>query len=92
MEKAYAKLYGGYQNIVSGKCHQVLAEFSGGFPFEVKLDEYRKNNNALWNRLINSQKNGYLMAAGSPSNSKGDSVASDLGIVQGHAYAILKVI
>jgi hypothetical protein len=69
-----------------------LAEFSGGFPFEVKLDEYRKNNNALWNRLINSQNNGYLMAAGSPSNPKGDSATSDLGIVQGHAYAILKVI
>jgi hypothetical protein len=46
----------------------------------------------LWNKLINSHNNGYLMAAGSPSNPKGDSIASDLGIVQGHAYAILKVI
>lgn len=33
LEKAYAKLYGGYQNIISGKCHQVFSEFTGGFPF-----------------------------------------------------------
>lgn len=25
IEKAYAKLYGGYQNIIKGKCHSVLA-------------------------------------------------------------------
>lgn len=32
LEKAYAKLYKGYQNIVEGNCHRVLAEFTGGFP------------------------------------------------------------
>jgi calpain-15 len=47
--------------------------------------------NSLWNKMMTFKKNGYLMAAGSPSNPKGDSVASKLGIVQGHAYAILDV-
>lgn len=34
LEKAYAKLYSGYDKIVSGKCHRVLAEFTGGCPCE----------------------------------------------------------
>ena len=33
LEKAYAKLYGGYENIVEGQCHRVFAELSGGVPF-----------------------------------------------------------
>lgn len=33
LEKAYAKLYSGYDKIIEGKCHRVLAEFTGGFPF-----------------------------------------------------------
>ena len=36
-----------------------------------------------------SKNNGYLLAAGSPPNAQGDSVASKRGIVQGHAYSIL---
>ncbi len=40
---------------------------------------------------MNSKNNGYLLAAGSPSHPSGDTVASNKGIVQGHAYAILDV-
>lgn len=32
IEKAYAKLYGGYQNIVGGKVALALSEMTGGFP------------------------------------------------------------
>lgn len=32
LEKAYAKLYGGYQNIVGGKVSIALADMTGGFP------------------------------------------------------------
>lgn len=32
LEKAYAKLYGGYQNIVGGKVSVALADMTGGFP------------------------------------------------------------
>lgn len=41
--------------------------------------------------MIQAQKNGYLLAAGSPSNEMGDAVSSERGIVQGHAYSILDV-
>lgn len=89
LEKAYAKLYSGYHNIVEGKCHRVFAEFTGGFPFEILLDNYKANPNGLWTKIINSLKNRYLLAAGSPSNPLGDYVTSGRGIVQGHAYSIL---
>ena len=32
IEKAYAKLHGGYQNIVGGKVALALADMTGGFP------------------------------------------------------------
>lgn len=35
LEKAYAKMYSSYNNIVGGKCHRVLSEFTNGFPFEI---------------------------------------------------------
>ncbi len=40
IEKAYAKLYGGYHNIEEGKCHKVLAEFTGGFPYELQTKNF----------------------------------------------------
>lgn len=68
IEKAYAKLYGGYQNIVEGKCHRVFAEFTGGFPSELLTEDYQANPNSLWQRIVTAQENNYLMAAGSPSH------------------------
>lgn len=67
----------------------MFAEFTGGFPFEILLDKYKANQYGLWTKIISSIKNRYLLAAGSPSNPLGDTVASNRGIVQGHAYSIL---
>jgi calpain-13 len=89
LEKAYAKLYSGYDKIVEGKCHRVFAELTGGFPSEILVESYRTNPNGLWQKLINAKGNNYLLAAGSPPNAQGDSVASKRGIVQGHAYSVL---
>lgn len=82
-------MYGGYHKIVEGKNHQVFAEFTGGFPYEIIINDYKPNPYGLWNQLITSKNNGYLLAAGSPPNINGDSVSSKRGIVQGHAYSIL---
>lgn len=89
LEKAYAKLYGGYNNIISGKAHRVLAEFTGGFPSELATLDYKDNPNSLWQRILTARENEYLMAAGSPSHADGDKAYSARGIVQGHAYAVL---
>lgn len=41
LEKAYAKLYGGYHNIVGGKVALALADMTGGFPEEIELKPYQ---------------------------------------------------
>ena len=66
-----------------------MAEFTGGFPYQIIVEQYKSNNYGLWTQLTSSINNGYLLAAGSPSNAKGDTVCSKRGIVQGHAYSIL---
>jgi hypothetical protein len=37
LEKAYAKLHGGYHHIVGGKVSFALSDLTGGFPEEIKL-------------------------------------------------------
>jgi len=48
-----------------------------------------KNNGTFWEKLVNSVNNGYLLAAS--SNGTTDSIKTELGIVEGHAYAVLDV-
>jgi hypothetical protein len=50
---------------VEGQCHRVFAELSGGVPFEVLTKDYESNPNGLWQKIISSKSNNYLMAAGS---------------------------
>lgn len=40
LEKAYAKLYGGYNKIEGGKVNFVLGELTGGFPEEIILEDH----------------------------------------------------
>jgi hypothetical protein len=47
-------------------------------------------NGKLWSDLLKYHKAGYMMGAGSPAGK--DTDVSSLGIVQGHAYALLRVI
>ena len=75
LEKAYAKLYGGYNNIVGGKVALALADMTGGFPEEIELKKYQESNtNEIFKKMMEFKKAGYLMGAGSPPNAQGDSV------------------
>jgi Calpain family cysteine protease. len=47
LEKAYAKLNGGYDNIVAGKVHFALSDLTGGEPEEIKLETLRDNPESL---------------------------------------------
>ena len=92
IEKAYAKMYGSYINIIGGKVHIALSEMTGGFPSEITLEVYReKDLNELYHTIDKYNNNGYLLGAGTPENPQGDKAISEDGIVQGHAYQILDV-
>jgi hypothetical protein len=88
LEKAYAKYYGGYQNLVGGFVHLGLVDLTGGVGehFRVTPD----NQDAVWTRLKSLHDNGDLIGAG--SNSGKDTDCSPQGIAQGHAYAVLQVV
>ncbi len=81
LEKAYAKLYGGYSNIISGKVSYALSDLTGGYPEELNLEHAQKNLTSFWEKIHSYHKAGYLLGAGSPPNSRGDAAISRDGIV-----------
>lgn len=93
LEKAYAKLFGTYQNIDGGFVDEAIADLTNGAPlrFDFSQPEIKKmyNSGELWQKLLYWNENSYLMGAGSPAGS--DSDVSSMGVVQGHAYSILDV-
>lgn len=91
LEKAYAKLNGSYDSIAAGKVQYALADLTGGAPEEIRLESAQSNSDSLWSKMTSFYQNGYLMGTGSPENPQGDLAVSEMGIVQGHAYAILEV-
>eukprot|EP01022_Parablepharisma_sp_SALTPOND_P018333 TRINITY_DN298_c0_g2_i2.p1 TRINITY_DN298_c0_g2~~TRINITY_DN298_c0_g2_i2.p1 ORF type:complete len:1600 (-),score=108.51 TRINITY_DN298_c0_g2_i2:6731-11431(-) len=92
IEKAYAKFYKSYEQIEGGKVHITLAELTGGVPQYIQItDSICDNIDQFWQKLYTYYENGYMLGAGTPEHSRGDSAINENGIVQGHAYAILDV-
>jgi hypothetical protein len=90
LEKAYAKKYGSYAAIDGGFINAALAELTNGIPDSVPMKE-NANPVQIWNELMAIYKEGNMMGASSNPHPDGDSAKSDMGIVQGHAYSILKL-
>jgi Calpain family cysteine protease len=91
LEKAYAKLYGSYSYIEAGKVQYALADMVQGFPEQMDLRNDTKNIDVFWEKLKNLYRQGALLGAGSPENALGDAAINQMGIVQGHAYAVLQI-
>lgn len=91
IEKAFAKKYGSYEIIEGGLVDKCLAELTNGVP-ETYYTAEEDNVQDLWNRTLKLYKEKHFLGAGSPNHPNGDSETSGTGIVQGHAYSILKLI
>ena len=91
IEKAYAKLGGGFPAIEGGLVADALQTLTNGVPytFEFSEDSTKKmiESGELWTKMVQWSAKEFLMGAGSKSGS--DKEVSDLGIVQGHAYSAL---
>jgi len=92
LEKAYAKMYGSYNNIEGGKVQYALADLTGGAPEQIKLESVCDNLDAFWSKIYAFHQAGYLMGAGSPEHPNGDRAVSRYGVVQGHAYGVLDLV
>jgi calpain, invertebrate len=53
LEKAYAKMHGGYDKIVAGKVSYALSEITDGYPEEIKLATAQQNPDVFWQTLTN---------------------------------------
>ncbi|KAG5666809.1 hypothetical protein PVAND_014819 [Polypedilum vanderplanki] len=83
IEKAYAKLYGGYENLEGGFCAFALTDFTGGVSESYDLNVPKLN---LFEMMLKSFNRKALMNCDILSPSK-----SAFGLVSGHAYAITNV-
>jgi len=99
LEKAYAAFTRqrsrAYAALNSGLIHDGLVSFTGGAAEEIALPggaasgaAQHLSEQALWVRLNQYAREGFLMGAGSPP---GDDSKVVRGIVQGHGYAILEL-
>ena len=80
LEKAYAKLWGGYKNIQYGNSHYLLRELTGA-PYTLFKDF--SNQELLWERLQAAQERNWLLTASSDS-----SYGASLGVAREKVYCI----
>lgn len=83
LEKAWAKVNGGYVNIISGWPDQPLSAFTG-FASN-KLDHQGIEREDLWDVIIQSDKSENIMC----TSTKNDQFITDHGLVTNHAYTLI---
>ena len=94
LEKAYAKLHGSYEAIEGGFVHGGLIDLCGGAGEMIEMNDRAMGSgrarSQLWNKIKGYRDAGFMMGCGSHAGS--DANTNNKGIVQGHAYAILRVV
>lgn len=89
LEKAWAKVHGGYLNIEAGLTREALRDLTGA---SAKTYFTKKKPEELWGRLLDAEANNYVMTAGSDNLSGGsDAYVAKIGICGSHAYSLLAV-
>ena len=91
LEKAWAKVHGGYMNISSGITREALRDLTGAPAKTFFTDSV--DSGKFWERLLESYERNFVMTGGSDdlSYGKGDVFVSKIGLAGSHAYAILGV-
>lgn len=82
LEKVWAKLCGGYVNIIGGMPSEVFNTFTHAYTESLNIK--RVAEEVLWQKLLEGEKKNYLMSAG--TGQKG----GDKGLTPGHAYSLLR--
>ena len=86
IEKAWAKINGNYIRIgCGGSPNEVFDVLTEAYSEEVEVKPAVKE--ALWQKLIDGEKKGFVMTAGTSGN---DDV-EDVGLTQGHAFTVLGI-
>lgn len=92
LEKAWAKVHGGYLNINSGLTREALHDLTGAPCTTYFNDE--STDEERWEIILDADKRHYIMAAGTKDligNGK-DDIEEKSGIVGSHAYSMLEAV
>lgn len=84
LEKAWAKVNGGYSNIVLGHVSDAFQALTG-FSYEHVKDITIFTQDELWEKVKKSDDIGYIMCTGT----KNEKFVTNYGLVQGHAYTLI---
>lgn len=89
LEKAWAKIHGGYLNVAAGLTREALRDLTGAPARTLFTNQKREE---LWIQLMEADKKRYIMCAGSDDLSNGsDELVEKIGIAGSHAYSLLGV-
>ncbi len=87
LEKAWAKVNGGYINTVAGMASEVI-ECLTNFPYEYNQTSEALDSEdakqALWEKIMYASKTDYIMTTALPQRDG----AKELGLVEGHEYTL----
>jgi len=89
VERAYAKLFGGYSKIEGSYVSTALAHLTGGLPAMVPINRDRPDLDGIVQLIRREMERGSLMGAGSISREGSTHDDKINGIAMGHAYSIL---
>jgi len=88
LEKAWAKVHGGYLNIESGYISEALFGLTGAPVYSFFTTP--KNSDANWKAILEAERNNYIMCASSKNLKSGsDAQDSNTGLSYSHAYSLL---
>ncbi|XP_038656543.1 calpain-9 [Scyliorhinus canicula] len=86
LEKAYAKLYGGYESLKGGNTLEAMEDFTGGMGETFKLKEPPPNMYTLFHKAL---KRGSMLGCSIDITSVTETEArTKTGLVKGHAYSV----
>ncbi|KRX05713.1 hypothetical protein PPERSA_09853 [Pseudocohnilembus persalinus] len=89
LEKAYAKVYKGYNQIVSGLTGNAIRDLTGAPAVYL---ECKNGPDEMWDFLKFHELKGHMLTAGTTKlENQTEEQDTGKGIVSGHAYAILQV-
>jgi hypothetical protein len=95
LEKAMAKLYGGYGKLEGGSITEAMADLTGGVTHTYNLMDREVDEliaeGGLWRDLQSLKKEGNLMACSRNAPRQDSDLQGPLGLLVNHAYAILDV-
>lgn len=87
LEKAWAKIYGGYLNIAAGLTREALRDLTGASCVTLFTNGDKEE---LWAKIFDADHKKYIMTAGSDDlNNGSDTFIEKIGIAGSHAYSLL---